>query len=182
MSDTTGSSRGTSRSSSRSRASSSRSSSPSSAASLSSISSVSSKDSVILVGGNKKQKYSYKKNLKFMLRFQHNIKLYHWNTHKYSAHIASDQLYDNVLPLIDRFVELYISKFGRPSDTLSKLKGLTIKFTFFNDRTFSKYLDKCNEYLNGMKKTSLEKQSDLMNVVDDMLVAVNQAKFLCSFS
>ena len=51
--------------------------------------------------------------IKFFFYLQCNVKLYHWNTTKYSRHIASDKLFSNILEHSDKFMEVYIGKYGR---------------------------------------------------------------------
>lgn len=47
------------------------------------------------------------------LRFQAQVKLYHWQTHSYSRHKASDMLFDDLGDKIDEFVETLQGAYGR---------------------------------------------------------------------
>ena len=126
-----------------------------------------------------KELYTYHKILKFFLRLQHNTKLYHWSTLNYATHIATDDLASKLSALIDKFIEVYITYYKRPFESLKK--GLTIKFRILNKITFPQYLDKCFMYLKQMDKTTLNQHRDLMNIRDEILTTISQTKYLLTF-
>ena len=126
-----------------------------------------------------KELYTYKKILKFFLRLQHNIKLYHWSTLNFATHKATDALANELITLIDKYIEVYITYYKRPFESLKK--GLSIKFRILNKMTFPIYLDKCFTYLKHMDKTTLAQHTDLMNIRDDMLTSISQTKYLLTF-
>ena len=126
-----------------------------------------------------KNVHTYKKIFKFFLRLQHNTKLYHWNTLNYATHLATDEFAKKLSTSIDKFIEIYITYYKRPFESLKN--GLNIKFKILNKMTFPIYLDKCFAYLKSMDKTTLAQHIDLMNVRDDILTSISQTKYLLSF-
>lgn len=111
-----------------------------------------------------------------LLCMQNNIKMYHWFTTSYPRHIASDKLYEELSSKIDKFVEVYIGKYGRPK--LSKI-DMTLVVQLQTDQTVHTYIDKCIEYmLTGILSFVKSDDVDLLNIRDDIVVSLNQAKYL----
>jgi hypothetical protein len=48
------------------------------------------------------------------------VKIYHWNTHSYAQHKATDELYSQLNEHIDKFVEVMLGKKGDRLTNLSK--------------------------------------------------------------
>ena len=97
-------------------------------------------------------------------------------TTSYPRHVASDKLYEQLDSQIDKFVEVYIGKYGRPKLTPADLKlGLVV----YNDSAMVDFLERCIMYLTKdvfafIKETDV----DLITIRDDMLAALNQTKYL----
>ena len=49
----------------------------------------------------------------FFLHLRNQLKLYHWQTHVYARHIATDKVLEKLDNSIDSFVEVYSGKYGR---------------------------------------------------------------------
>lgn len=112
----------------------------------------------------------------FFLALGNNVKLYHWMTTSFARHTASDKLFDAILEHSDKFVEVYIGRYGRPR--LSK-KDLSPSLHFLTDNTIVAYLDSVLAYLNkGLMDYISEKDTDLVNIRDEIIAEVNQAKYL----
>jgi hypothetical protein len=110
------------------------------------------------------------------------VKLYHWKTHSYATHKATDELYDNINKNIDSFVEVLLGKYGGRVDLTSR-KSIQLKdFASVNDfkrelETFKKFLIALN-YNKALKSMS---NTDLFNIRDELLGHVNQFLYLLSF-
>ena len=48
------------------------------------------------------------------------VKLFHWKTHSYATHKATDGLYDSLNEHIDNFIEVLLGKTGSRIDLMSK--------------------------------------------------------------
>ena len=106
----------------------------------------------------------------FFLQLQNNIQLFHWNAVSYSAHKASDKLYQNLGPLIDKFVEVGLEK---------RMHAFEEKITVCH-KTLPKmkvYLKKC---CSTLKNLTLE--NDLSNLRDAMLEEIHQFLYLANLN
>jgi DNA-binding ferritin-like protein len=114
------------------------------------------------------------------LEFSAQIKIYHWQTKVFARHKASDSLFGEINEKIDKFVEVYIGKYERPSlsgeNTSLNLKNL-------NDKQIVEYLKNWVGYLNKTLPSMIDKNdTDLLNIRDDMLALINQTLYLFTFS
>lgn len=57
----------------------------------------------------------HRKVLMHLLTLQDTVKTYHWLTHEYGHHKATDEFYQALNELVDRYVEVFLSKFGAPT-------------------------------------------------------------------
>ena len=110
------------------------------------------------------------------------VKLFHWKTHSYATHKATDDLYDSLNKHIDNFIEVLLGKTGSRIDLMSKksislldlnsLESLKSKITSF--KSYLVGLDK-NKALSTMSN------SDLFNIRDEILGDLNQFLYLLTF-
>ena len=120
------------------------------------------------------------KIIHFMLDLQSNIKLYHWMTKSFPRHKASDSLVEKMSELGDKFIEVYIGKYGRPE--LHKKDNIIILHNF-DDNSVIKYLDHCIVFLiKDLSKLLTKDDVDLLNLRDEMVATLNQTKYLFTFS
>jgi DNA-binding ferritin-like protein len=109
------------------------------------------------------------------------VKLYHWNTTSYSHHHATDELYERMNEKMDRFTEVYMGKDGKRigqwnedmrrtfGDCASSSSSKCFAKTAHTFREFLIHLDHCLDPT---------RDSDLLNIRDDLLADVNQFLFL----
>jgi len=105
-------------------------------------------------------------------RFQNELKLYHWRTKSYARHRATDKLTEDMLELIDRFIESYMGIYGRVS--LSH-KEMTLRT--FTDKNAPTLLQEMIHYLNTLDK-KLKKDAALLNLRDEMVSTLERTLFL----
>jgi DNA-binding ferritin-like protein len=107
------------------------------------------------------------------------IKLYHWNTHSYSQHTATDELYGKLNENIDRFVEILLGK------SSSRIKMLENKMNMYDLETtgeLREHMMEFRQFLIDMNRTFHEKKdSDILSVRDDILADINQFLYLLTF-
>lgn len=112
------------------------------------------------------------------LEFQNNLHIYHWTTKSFARHKASDNLYEKMNELVDRFVEVYIGIYSRPTKLNGKLKIVKL-----SDAEFTNYLESTIIYLKNKLPTYFkETDTDLITIRDDMIASVNQTLYLASLS
>ena len=108
-------------------------------------------------------------------KFQHELKLYHWQTYSYSRHKASDKLYEKIIDLIDTFIEIYMGKFGKRV----QLSNRPLVIRSFSDQTIIRFLIQFQAFLVDLEiQLPKGKNTDLLNIRDEMLGVVNQTLYL----
>lgn len=116
------------------------------------------------------------RDVAFFFQMRSQIKLYHWQTRMYSRHKASDDVLAKLDELIDKYVEIYIGKYGRP-----KLDASTNTTTIQNlsEATVIKYIHKYIAYMNTVLVKRLKNtDTDLLNIRDEMIGELNQLLYL----
>lgn len=109
------------------------------------------------------------------LQYSALIKLYHWSTHSYSRHKASDQLYSDIQSGMDKFVEVYIGAYGRKE--VFKGKSPPIELQLVADKDAGLLLDQIIKFLE-VDIPKYVKETDLLNIRDELLANMHQAKYL----
>lgn len=129
--------------------------------------------------GGAKKKCNENHIVKTFLEMLNVIKLYHWKTHSFPEHKNTDELHEQLQSHVDKFVEVYLGKNGTRLGKWDKqmearqyenTKDFKTRMYFY--RTFIIELKQC------YKKT---KDSDLSNILDEILADVNQFLYLLTF-
>lgn len=107
--------------------------------------------------------------LKFLLKTRDQIQLYHWNTKYYSRHKLSDDLYNSLNELIDRFVEAYMSKYEMIHPKKMKLIKLS-------DDDFIDYLVYIRDKLREIPLK--ENDNDLQHILDEFHEEISKSIYL----
>lgn len=109
-----------------------------------------------------------------LLRIHNQLKIFHWQTTSYSQHKAFGKAYDNLGDLIDSFVEIYFGKYGKVKAKLT--------YSIELDNLEDNYLDYINNYVEYLLSLNEEldslKDTDLLNIRDEMVGVLNQLKYL----
>lgn len=118
------------------------------------------------------------------LHTQNLIRLYHWRTKSYARHVASGTLYQKLDPLIDSFVETYQGKLSGKENRI-RYKPFSLKFKELSDNDIVFVLNEFKSFLlNDLEKrlkTMKMKNTDLVNIRDEILANVNQTLYLFTF-
>ncbi len=103
------------------------------------------------------------------------MKIYHWQTSKYSRHIAADALLTKMDVLIDRFMEVYIGRNER-----FVVKKCNILCTNMSDSDAVTFLLLFRQFIADEfpKKIGSGYTGDLKNILDEMVALVNQYLYL----
>jgi hypothetical protein len=131
--------------------------------------------------GNSLQKFEQEVVVKF-LEVLTAIKLYHWKTHSYATHKATDDLNAKLHENVDSFVEVLLGKRGDRVNLMHK-KSIALK-DYTSPENFKRELEKFKSYLVGLDNCAALKtmsNSDLYNIRDEMLANVNQFLYLLTF-
>jgi hypothetical protein len=110
------------------------------------------------------------------------IKLYHWKTHSYATHKATDELYEKFNEHMDHFIEVLLGKSGVRIDLLNK-KQISL-YDLHNQNELISKVKSYKSYLVGLsnnKAMNIMSNTDLLNIRDEMLGDMNQFLYLLSF-
>ena len=106
----------------------------------------------------------------------HAIKLYHWNTHSYPEHKATDELHERLSSNVDKFVEVFLGK------DASRLRHLDKKIRLLNSHSrydFKHQIYEYREFMIGLSSCfDKNRDSDLLSIRDDILADINQFLYL----
>lgn len=115
-------------------------------------------------------------DINFFFLMTNQIKLYHWQTRTFSRHKATDTALSALMEHIDKYVEVYIGKYGRP-----KLDSRTNSTQLVNmsETSMVKFIRRCVSYIErDLTKRLKESDTDLFNLRDEMLAEMNQLLYL----
>lgn len=109
---------------------------------------------------------------------QEQLRVLHWQTKSYARHKAYGDKYGDIGGLVDSFMEIYMGKYGR-----TEFDGgegvITIKNT--NTLDLNQFFKSNLEFLISLSdKLDNKKDSDLLNLKDEMMGELNQLKYLLS--
>jgi len=107
------------------------------------------------------------------IKIQEQLRIFHWQAETYAQHKAFGKAYEALGELIDSFIEIYMGKHG-------KLKA-KITYNIELDNLGENHLDYINDFISFLTSLSDEltdKDTDLLNIRDEMLGVLNQLKYL----
>lgn len=112
------------------------------------------------------------KLVNFFFTLELNLKIYHWNTTSFPRHKASDELGGKILELTDKFVEIFIGRYKvKPNIERVKIENI-----FTTDNGNVDLLNQSIQFLEDMNH--YVKDSDLLNIRDEMLGEINKTLYL----
>ena len=116
----------------------------------------------------------------FFMGMLNTVKLYHWKTLSFATHKATDELYEDLNKYVDEFVEVMLGYHG---GVRAKLPHTNMKMNDFN--TPEQFKHKLGEYkktlISYTQKLDPVQNSDLLNIRDEILAALNKTAYLLSF-
>lgn len=129
---------------------------------------------------NNKKSYSPQHIVTMFLQMLNTVKLYHWKTSNYAQHKATDELYTNLNSNVDTFVEVMLGKTGSRVNLTGQKSIPLLDYTNVED--FKKEIARYKMFLTGMTSdVSLNENTDLMNIRDELLSNLNQFTYLLTF-
>jgi hypothetical protein len=111
----------------------------------------------------KNNKNRHSKTIVICLDFLNNLKLFHWNTHSYSQHMASDELFETLTKSIDTLVESFLQK------------RIPIKTTISLNTNPTSFMKKLTEFKKYMNQVQLS--NEILSLRDDIVVALDQFEY-----
>lgn len=105
-----------------------------------------------------------------LLVFQSQLKVMHWGTESYAEHNAYGMTYESIDEGLDALVESYQGYHGRIDF------GSSCDFISFNKVQPNEWLNSMLDCLNGLRAEI--KESDLQNMIDELIGSVSKLKYL----
>ncbi len=124
---------------------------------------------------NKRNAYIVQKFLELL----NMVKLYHWKTHSYSQHKATDELYERLNKHIDEFVEVLLGKENNRVKLIEKSLRILDNNT---SSEFKNHMYDFREFLVNIENNFKKKDSGLLSIRDELLVDINQFLYLMSLN
>lgn len=106
----------------------------------------------------------------FLFEFISNIKYCHIMTESYIEHKATDNLYNKINILYDKYLETYIGKYGKKKAETKKHLNLNA----YNDN-FYEYLENTIKKIDSIYK---KQDNDLQSILDEIKVVLNQTLYI----
>ena len=107
------------------------------------------------------------------ISFQQQFRILHWQTKSFARHKAYGKFYDSFGDLMDNFIETHMGKYGR-----IKTAG-NIELSNMNDVQIKDFLEELEQFLIELSEHyDSTRDSDLLNIRDEMLGEVNKLKYL----
>ena len=124
---------------------------------------------------NKRNAYIVQKFLEIL----NMVKLYHWKTHSYAQHKATDELYERLNKHIDEFVEVLLGKDNKRVNMVEKKLRIIDNNSSYEFKT---HIFEFSEFLVTIDEHFTKKDSGLLSIRDDLLVDINQFLYLMSLN
>lgn len=113
--------------------------------------------------------------VKIFLEVYLQFKICHWQTKSYARHLAFGGIYDTLDDLIDKYVEVAMGKQGRFE--LSD-EDKTIELENLSELDLNGLIKNFKNVLTQLTDTLGEKDTDLLNIKDEMLAEINKLAYL----
>jgi hypothetical protein len=125
-----------------------------------------------------------------MMTMLNQIKLYHWQTLSHPRHVATDNLYDKLNDLIDKFIESLTGRLiinnKNPQYRIQLNDPLVLKNISYVDGVDKTGYKMIMDYINYLESPELniiiDQYSDLLNIRDEMLGELNKVAYLFSLN
>ena len=110
-----------------------------------------------------------------LVKIQVQFRFMHWQTTSFSQHKAYGEIYESLDENIDTFVEACMGKHGRPK----YIGGYQINGMDAKEMDLQSFIDEtCNFLISLTDHFDSKKDSDLLNLRDEMLQGINKLKYL----
>ena len=117
--------------------------------------------------------------VKVFLEILNMVKLYHWKTRSYAQHNATDELYAKLNRHIDMFIEVLLGK------SESRIKLLEKRIDLLDPSNVRDFKERIYEYREFLVDIDIyfntKKDTDLLNIRDEILGDINQFLYLMTF-
>jgi DNA-binding ferritin-like protein len=101
-------------------------------------------------------------------------KLYHWNTTSFARHKATDEFNTSLSSILDQFTEVYIGRYNvKPVVT-----HIDLDESYLSDDNIVNMFITVRNQLQQFETELMIRDTDLLNIRDELLAAVNKTLYL----
>jgi len=112
--------------------------------------------------------------VRFFFKIQSQLQLLHWQTTSFARHKAYGSIYESLGDLIDKFIEVFQGKYGRIF-----LENKEISINNIKDDEVAPFVEESLTFLTEELTSILnDKDTDLLNIRDEMIAEFNKLKYL----
>ena len=104
------------------------------------------------------------------------VKLFHWNTHSFATHKATDELYTSLNTHMDKFIEVHLGATGSRIN-MSGQKTVNL----WDLKSPTKLKAKIEAFTQYLTRLPID-GTDLQNIRDEILGDLNQFSYLLTLS
>ncbi len=109
-----------------------------------------------------------------LIRMEQQLRILHWQTKSYARHNAFGETYSDLGDLIDSFMESWMGLYGR-----FELTDKTIPLENLDEMSVSEFVDESINFLVSLTgQLDSEKDTDLLNIRDEMLQKMKKLRYL----
>jgi DNA-binding ferritin-like protein len=117
--------------------------------------------------------------VRVFLEMLNTVKLYHWKTHSFAQHKATDELYERLNGNVDKFVETLL---GKDESRIKMVEKRCELLDFSESSDFKERVYEYRDFLVDMNRYFDAKlDTDLLNIRDEILGDINQFLYLMTF-
>lgn len=111
-----------------------------------------------------------------LIKFQNQLRVLHWQTDSFAKHKAFGKTYEDLDGLIDSLVEAYSGKYQK----LNFKAGSSIDILNTEEINIDGVLTEVADYLSttAVEELNPQKDTDLLNIRDEILASVSKLKYL----
>ena len=114
--------------------------------------------------------------VKFFLELQAQLKINHWQTKINSRHRAFGEAYDQLSEKSDEFIEIAIFKFG--GKFILNNEDKTLSLFNLSELSINDLINKSIDSLIDISNELGERDTDLLNIRDEMIGVLNKMGYL----
>ena len=109
-----------------------------------------------------------------MIGLEQELRILHWQTNSSAQHKAFGETYSALGDLIDSFMESFMGRYGR-----IELRDESIQLFNMANLDLKDFLDGACDFLCSLSEVlNPEKDTDLLNIRDEMLAEITKLKYL----
>lgn len=111
-----------------------------------------------------------------LIKLQNQFRIHHWQTESYAEHEAFGSAYESLGDLLDQLVETHQGKHGR----IMYPSPASIEIVNYKNLEIQSVLEEVTNYISSEfeKEVDPQKDTDCLNIRDEILQSLNKLKYL----